>query len=142
MKFLRRDDQGRNVYSLDCPRCKAAGEIGMPESQVLARHECGVLFKQVINHHNGHELQVFIQDIIGDYHTMRAQAKRRRAMTKQQYEDLSLTLETAQRRLEDALECQTVETAQGKVRSALTEVEYSMKQLEDSRAKKPRKGLS
>lgn len=77
MRFLRRDEQGRNVYSFDCPRCHASGEIGVREGQVLARHECGVLFKQIINRHNGHELQLFVQDIISDYHMMRAIAEGR-----------------------------------------------------------------
>lgn len=74
MRYLRTVN-GCNVFSFECPRCEAAGEIGIPVNQTLARHECGVLFKQLQPSRMTPELQAFVQDIIGDYHTMLAIAE-------------------------------------------------------------------
>jgi len=45
--FLRWED-GRNIYELDCPRCKTVGEVGVPDrSTTMFRHDsCGAMFIQ------------------------------------------------------------------------------------------------
>lgn len=44
MNFLRKDGD-RNVFELDCPRCHATGEVGIPIDTVLVIHECGIVFR-------------------------------------------------------------------------------------------------